>query len=245
MPVPERRGVTRVRFARRWAASALVVAMASLPASLGGQRKPVVAHAGSSARSWSPMESRSGCGALLAASGDAEVAGIDGLRGVGMACRLPRRDLRRRARAAVRPRHRRRPHRGSLHRNLGGTGARALADLPGLVGVIGTTCSASAAAAADALSADGVSSSRPRTQIRPSPTPRPTRTSTCGSPSTPPSKGAPRPTSRPERSTRRRRPRSARVTTRREGLPTRSGPASRRGRTEWWSRRRSWRARWR
>ncbi len=95
-------------------------------------------------------------GALLAASGDAETAGIDGLRGVGMAVdyldgtfdgapgRLSGHDI------VVAPTEDR------CTATSGGTGAQALANLPGLVGVIGTTCSASAAAAADALSADGV-----------------------------------------------------------------------------------------
>ena len=128
MPVPERRGVTRVRFARRWAASALVVAMASA-ACVGS---------GVSGNPSSPTPDPFGSivvpdgepiriGALLAASGDAEDRRHRRPPRRRDGGGLPRRDLRRRARAAVRSRHRRRPHRGSLHRNLGrhgGAGAR-------------------------------------------------------------------------------------------------------------------------
>lgn len=157
MPVPERRGVTRVRLARRWAAFALVVAAGSA-ACVGS---------GVTGRPSTPTPDPFGSivvpdgepiriGALLAASGDAGTAGIDGLRGVGMAVdyldgtfdgtpgRLSGHDI---VVASTEDR---------CTATSGTTGAEALANLPGLVGVIGTTCSVSAAVAADTLSADGV-----------------------------------------------------------------------------------------
>lgn len=95
-------------------------------------------------------------GALLAANGDAGASGIDSLRGLEMAIdyldgvfdgapgRLARHDI---VLATTEDR---------CTATSGGGGAQALAETPGLVGVIGTTCSASAPGAADVLSADGV-----------------------------------------------------------------------------------------
>lgn len=95
-------------------------------------------------------------GALLAANGEAGPSGIESLRGVEMAVdfldgvfdgapgRLSGHDI---VLATTEDR---------CTAASGGAGARALAETPGLVGVIGTTCSTSAPDAADALSADGV-----------------------------------------------------------------------------------------
>jgi branched-chain amino acid transport system substrate-binding protein len=95
-------------------------------------------------------------GALLAANGDAGASGVESLRGAAMAIdyldgtfdgapgRLLGHDI---VLTTAEDR---------CTGTSGETGARALADIPGLVGVIGTTCSASAQGAADVLSANGV-----------------------------------------------------------------------------------------
>jgi len=95
-------------------------------------------------------------GTLLAASGPEGASGIDSLRGVEMAVdyldgtfdgapgRLLGHDI---VLSTTEDR---------CTASSGGTGAQSLAATPGLVGVIGTTCSISAPGAAEALSTDGV-----------------------------------------------------------------------------------------
>jgi branched-chain amino acid transport system substrate-binding protein len=95
-------------------------------------------------------------GALLAANGDPGASGIDSLRGVEMAIdyldgvfdgapgRLSGHDI---VLASTED---------HCTTTSGSGGAEALAQVPGLVGVIGTTCSTSAPGATDALSAEGV-----------------------------------------------------------------------------------------
>ncbi|MEO8477069.1 MAG: ABC transporter substrate-binding protein [Actinomycetota bacterium] len=95
-------------------------------------------------------------GTLLGASGDVGGTGVDSLRGVvmaidyldgtfdGTAGRLFGRDI---VLTSAED---------TCTAASGSSGARALADTPGLVGVIGTTCSASAPTAAQVLSAAGV-----------------------------------------------------------------------------------------
>lgn len=95
-------------------------------------------------------------GTLLAANGEAGGAGVDSLRGVEMAIdyldgafdgtsgKLFGRDI-----VLTNTED-------GCTASSGGSAAQALASTPGLVGVIGTSCSLSAPGAADVLSADGV-----------------------------------------------------------------------------------------
>jgi branched-chain amino acid transport system substrate-binding protein len=148
--------VTRGRFVRWWAA-ALVAGLTSAACvgsgATGTPSSPTPDPFGSIVV---PDGAPIRVGALLAANGDAGASGIDSLRGVEMAIdyldgtfdgapgRLSGHDIV----LTTAEDH--------CTATSGGAGARALARVPGLVGVIGTSCSASAPSAADALSADGV-----------------------------------------------------------------------------------------